>query len=53
MPTKADNPERENRANKEAADGQTSTVIGPTLATTDTAGEPLHWVSGVNGGERA
>jgi len=53
MSTKADNPEAENRTNKEAADGQTSTIIGSTLTATDTAGQTLHWTSGMNGGENA
>jgi len=53
MSTKADNPEGANRTNKEAADGQTSPIVGSTLTTTDTVGQTLHWTSGMNGGENA
>lgn len=53
MLTKADNPEEENRANKEAVDGQTSIPIESVLPNTDTAGQTLHWSSGVNGDENA
>lgn len=53
MPTKADNPEEENRANKEAVDSQTSLPIESVLPTKDTVGQTLHWTSRVNGGENA
>jgi hypothetical protein len=53
MSTKADNPEGENRTNKEATDGQTSPIVGSTLPTTDSVGQTLHWTSGMSGGENA
>ena len=53
MPTKADNPEEENRANKGAVDGQTRIPIEPALTTPDTVGQSLRRTSGVNGGENA
>lgn len=53
MPTKADNPEEENRTDKDAADSRTSITIESALTTPDTVGQSLRRTSGLNGGDNA
>jgi len=49
MPTKADNPEEENRTDKDAADSRTSITIESALTPPDTVGQSLRRDCGLNG----